>query len=76
MIHWILFQKYVNYHIFHAVFYVQKWFKIIKHMKCIYFICIQIKIDDEICSILIEILTVLLRDELVEGYAVGDDSNV
>ena len=45
-------------------------------MKCIYFICTQIKINDEICSILIEILNVLLRDELVEGYAVGDDSNV
>ena len=40
------------------------------------FICMQIKINDEICTVLIEILTILLKDELLEGYAVENTPNV
>ena len=42
---------------------------------CLLF-CIQIKINDEICTVLLEILTVLLKDELNDDYTVDGDSDM
>lgn len=43
---------------------------------CNTFVCAQMKINDEICAVLIEILTMLLKEELMEGYAVESSSDV
>ena len=42
---------------------------------CLLF-CIQIKINDEICTVLLEILTVLLKDELNDDYTVDGNSDM
>lgn len=39
-------------------------------------ICMQIKINDETYAALIDILTILLKDELLEGYTVEGTPDV
>ena len=40
-----------------------------------YFICTQVKINEEINTVLTEILTALLKHELLEGYTVDSSSD-